>query len=138
MKITIQWTTREPPLNPSGIFARGTAATALAKRLLQEPDDRLKTLKGVYGDDYIAVTGPEPNLPWVEGLVYMGEDENAPGLYMPTLCTPTVDVHLVVEALSEMGQRFPLFLLPEPACRISLENSRPISRPLLYQLTTDR
>ncbi|MCP4220633.1 MAG: hypothetical protein GY765_38755 [bacterium] len=129
--IPIRWIPKEPPLPLHGLFAGGPALEPLVKRLLRCPEKDRLLLRGVCGEDFIVLLGPDSILPWVEGLIYLGRYKEAPGLYLPTLRVPAVDAALVVEALEAVGMKLPALLLEKPAIRISLAKMRPPARSRL-------
>lgn len=144
---------REPPLPASAAVATGAAATALAQRLLAESDQALAALRGLAGDRLLAVLGDERDLPWVDGVLYLGADPDAPRLLLPTALAPSVGValyetavlrHLTVAATASPAARGlstaqfalltapPIAVLPPPHDAIfSVATAAPISRPRL-------
>ena len=83
---------RPEPLVPQAAIAIDDAARALAERLLRLPDEHRSRLHGAAGERFLLVCGTEPDLPWCDGIGYLGRDPAAPGLLLPT--TLTVDVPL--------------------------------------------
>lgn len=108
---TVRWVRREPPLSACGVAAVGPAATVLLlhleTRLLAdsqaEPGARASTLSGIWGRSepglVVVLTGENPDLPWVEGLTYLGRDPQAPMLLLPTLERPDVPLEIYAAAL---------------------------------------
>src|SRR5215470_16947292 len=96
--IEVTWRARLFPLAPIGAAARGNAARALARRLLARDDEALGLLKGVAGSGVIIVLGEEESLPWVDGVSYLGRDERAPSLVLPTVLEPSVPPELFERA----------------------------------------
>ncbi len=127
--IPIQWRPRPIPLSPSGAVALGAAATRLARYLSICPQDRLNRLQGVAGTELIAILGAANDLPWVEGIRYLGKDSLAPGLLLPCNRKPTLSIGLLAATVSR--QETPLALLDKPGCLIPLAQARPIERSLL-------
>ena len=113
--VTLHWSPREPPLTPAGMVALGPAAAQLAHRLRRLDDAVLSRLRGVFGDDVIALLGPHDWLPWTDGAVYVGEA--LPGLLLPTTIAPGVPEALLLAALQRKFPqlRLPVVCLPERA-----------------------
>lgn len=95
-KINVSWQTRTIPLEPCGAWAMNETAVALAERLAAVPDAELR---GVAGDAVLVVLGPATKLPWVDGIAYLGRDEAASSLLLPTYLQPNVHVGLLESAL---------------------------------------
>lgn len=86
MTLVLAWLPRAAPLAVSAAYAAGEAARALARRLLAR--EALGELAGVAGDALLLVIGEA--LPWVDGIVYLGRDPDAPRLLLPTALAPTI------------------------------------------------
>ncbi len=54
-----------------GAYAHRRLTGALVERLLCEPDERLGTLRGVFGAVGIVLIADADALPWLDGLVYL-------------------------------------------------------------------
>ncbi|MBI5537989.1 MAG: hypothetical protein HY898_35025 [Deltaproteobacteria bacterium] len=128
--VSIEWQPRLVPLDPCAAAACGAAALALARRLQAEPAEKLTLLRGVAGADVLAVCGAPENLPWVDGVVYLGIDPAAPRLRLPTCLRPSVPVDLIERAilrLSGAATGAPLAVLcAEPLCIIPLAAALPV------------
>ena len=112
-----RWRVREPPLAPCAVLARGEVAQRLARRLLALPQDRCSRLRGVAGEDVLLVLGAAEDLPWVDGVGYLGVDPAAPALLLPTTEVPELHPLLLQRALlrpgaSDPARRAPLAVLP--------------------------
>ncbi len=94
---------RAAPLAPRAAVARGEPARALAGRLLALADDELAALTAVVGEaagaPVCVVLGPADALPWVDGVGYLGRDDAAPGLLVPTAVAPDVAPALLERAV---------------------------------------
>ncbi len=128
-QIPIQWRPRPIPLSPCGAVALGAVATRLARYLSKCPQERLDRLQGVAGTELIAILGTANDLPWVEGIRYLGKDSLAPGLLLPCNRKPILSVGLLAAAINR--QETPLALLDKPGRLIPLIQARPIERSLL-------
>lgn len=93
------------PLTPGGALASGDVARALVQRLVSGGG----AVRGVVAEDVLVVLG---DVPWVDGLTWLGQDEAARGLWLPTWQAPTVPVGLVGRAVAgTVG--LPAVLLPD-------------------------
>jgi hypothetical protein len=131
--VPLEWRAREPPLPPCAVAARGKAARALAARLLARGDEALAELRGAAGDGLLLILGPAEALPWADGAEYLGRDERAPSLLLPTAEEPAAHPGLLERALLAHfpGALPPLAVLRAPALVLPASAARPISRALL-------
>jgi hypothetical protein len=112
--IAIELVPREPPLEAVAAVALGAAACALGRRLLAGSDEQLAELRGLTGmtgmtglagmtgatrAPLLAVLGDVAALPWVDGIVYLGRDAEAPRLLLPTTLRPSVTAALFEAAV---------------------------------------
>ncbi|HNC95084.1 MAG TPA: hypothetical protein PKY30_09210 [Myxococcota bacterium] len=104
----LPWRERGQPRPVAAMLAMGASKEALRSRLLL--DSRPERWRGVAGEDWIALIGPE--LPWVEGAEWFGAEEAAPALLLPTLYDPGLHPALVQQAvLGRKGEESGPFLL---------------------------
>ena len=96
MSAPVAWVPRDPPLAPCAVVAEGPCATALAERLLAEGRDDRRGLASP-GERRLLVVGDD--LPWVDGVRWLGVDPAARGLFLPTTLQPTLPVPLLAEAV---------------------------------------
>jgi MoxR-vWA-beta-propeller ternary system protein len=131
--LPLRWRVREPPLEAAAAAATGEAARALAERLLALPDERLAALSGVAGAEVLVVTGED--LPWVDGVQYLGRDPEAPGLLLPTTLSPAVPLPLVERAvmLRRRTPVTPMAVVLEPPLLVPLDGARKVDRAVLRQ-----
>ena len=85
----ISFSPRDDSLAPIAATGLGPVARALAERLLRLSDDQLAALRGAAADGLVFVTGETAVLPWVDGVVYLGRDPDAPRLLLPTMLRPS-------------------------------------------------
>ncbi len=132
MMIPIVWKDREPPLQACAVVARGEIAHRLAHRVLEASDEQLARWRGVANDELLVLLGERDELPWTDGATYLGRDEQAPSLLLPTTKTVTVPVALFERALllQLAGHMPPLAVFTEGQV-VSLVGARPISREVL-------
>ena len=129
----VEWTRRASPLEPVGLVAFGPAALALARRLLASSDDDLARLSGAWASGMLTLVAAPEHLPWVDGVVYLGRDDRAPSVLLPTNHTTTVPLELFERALRNRWPeaRPPLAVLHDPQRVWSLDPARPIARATL-------
>lgn len=125
---------RAEPLAPAAFEARGEAARAWVRRYLHR-QHRVAPL-GVRHEDSIVVVGDE--LPWSEGLRWLGKEPDAPALLVPTRLGLAPHPALVSAALTRAREasEFPLVLLPSGSERIeviALGMARPLSESALHR-----
>jgi hypothetical protein len=130
--IAVNWRPRGEPLAAVAAAARGKAAGRLAQRLLDcfadSSDNTLSALDGVAGPDLIIVLGEERELPWVDGVCYLGRDGQAPSLLIPTTMEPSVPIALLERALAvRFANLSPLAVLPDDLLIVPLGSSRPLA-----------
>ncbi|MEO7719157.1 MAG: hypothetical protein ABIY70_23410 [Capsulimonas sp.] len=132
---TITWRTRDLPLEPVGVAASGAAAIAMARRLLDASDETLAALTGVSGDGFLIVLGPADQLPWADGVVYLGRDPSAAALFTPTTHIPSVPLALLAGALALRHPEVkpPLALVPNWPALVSFASARAIARETLAE-----
>lgn len=135
--IALAWTARTVPLTPRAAVATGAAARALGRRLAALSDEALAPLAAVAGPDALVIVGAAGALPWVDGVVYVGRDDAAPALLLPTTLAPTVAAPVVARAVAAwLGARdaqvaWPVALVPAPLAIIPCGAARPIERDRL-------
>jgi MoxR-vWA-beta-propeller ternary system domain bpX5 len=99
--LPLDWIVREPPLEAAGLVAQGILQAPVA-RAIQEHFARcveqqtLTALRICHGNDWLAVLGPVNELPWVDGVSYVGWDRN---LLMLTTLRPSLPTFLVERAI---------------------------------------
>ena len=134
-RVRVAWITREPPLAPGVVVARGGVARRLARRLLRASDEDLARWRGVSGDATLAVVGERETLPWTDGVTYLGRDPAAPSLWLPTTLRPDVPVELFERALlaraSQVSPPLAVLVHEDVTDFLSLAEARPIARAVL-------
>ncbi len=123
MKIPLTWSLREVPLVTRGLYAQGGAARRVARLVLERSPEGLCV---VAGEDCLILLGPSDLLPWADGVVYLGQEPDAPGLWMPTTCV--CDLHpVLVRQMLEPKHGLPLLCLPAQGLFVSLFAQAPLS-----------
>ena len=131
--IEVTWRPRLTPLTPLGAAALGSAATKLAHRLLQAPDD-LPRFKGVSAPGLLVILGEEELLPWVDKVVYLGRDDQSPSLLLPTNLEPSVPLSLLERSITATHAGIaPCAVLVNPPTIIPLAEARPLARTSLIK-----
>jgi hypothetical protein len=102
--VKLSWSPRPQPLNVEGAWAQGQAAQNLNHKLRQRGLS-LRCLP--FPEGGVVVLGEE--LPWVEGLTFLGRQGQ---IYMPTMWQPDLPLEWLAEGLIKKGPP-PWVLLPE-------------------------
>jgi len=113
------------------VIGRGEAGVRLAVRLQRMDDARLAGLRGVAGPGLLLLVGPD--LPWADGVAYLGRDPDAPLLLLPTHLRPDVPVDLLQRALVDAhgGEGAPLAVLVDPPSVVGVLAARAVDRSAL-------
>lgn len=130
-RIPIRFSSRVEALEPSAVAGVGEVARALAERLLLSTDQALAAWTGVASSRTLVVLGASDQLPWVDGVTYLGRDARAPRLLVPTTLephtvTPEMFEAAVVTHAPKLG--FPLAVLVTPPRIVSLAQALPLRR----------
>jgi hypothetical protein len=121
---------RAQPLEPIAVAGRAEVAERLAARLLADDDTGLGRLSGVAGSGLLVLLGSAGDLPWVDGVVYLGRDARAPALLLPTTREPSVAAELFERViLSRVGAGAPIAVTEDFAAGVGV--ARPIVRARL-------
>lgn len=120
MSVALGWAPRAAPLAPRATVAEGAVARRLARHLLAAPS--LAGLRGVATADLLVCLGDPP--PWVDGVLLLGVDPDAPGLLLPTYLAPTPPIPLVEAALRRDAPPGPLAVLPAGRRLVPLGDAR--------------
>lgn len=132
--IEIQWQVRQNPLLPTAVAARGNKSKVLAKRLLEFSDETLTLFRGVAGKELLIVLGDEANLPWIDGVEYLGFDNRAPALLLPTIFEPVLPLPLIEKAILAQTKMIPpISVFIEPVALASIVAARPVLRQSLIK-----
>jgi hypothetical protein len=114
------------------VVAVGKVAREFAKRILASDDLSMALLKGIVTSDTIVLLGEPESLPWVDGVSYLGSDERAPHLLLPTNRDPNVPLDLLQQALIERCPfPPPLAMIESRNTVVSLSEARQLSREVL-------
>jgi hypothetical protein len=119
-RLQISWQTRCLPLTACAVAARGEAARELARRTLARDDEELAKLNGVAGEGLLILFSEANVLPWADGALYLGRDEQAPSLLLPTTIAPDMPLALFERALRVRFAQLPLPLAVLPQWNLVL------------------
>lgn len=132
----VQAILRAKPLAPSAALGVGAAASALVERLLALQPERLARLRGVASSDAVLVLGSSEDLPWCDGIAYLGHDPDSPELLVPCAVAPSVPAPLLVRALQlrlATTLQTPFAVWFEPPLVLSVADARTVHAAQLQQ-----
>jgi len=98
--VGVTWSPRSEPLVPCACIGGGPVARALGRTLLTWDASRLARVKACAGEGVLVVLGDGADLPWSDGVTYLGRDRAAPHLLLPTSRRPDVPVDLFARAVA--------------------------------------
>ena len=128
-RIRVTWTPRDAPLVARAAAAAGAPARALAGRLAAFDDAALGALAAAAGGDVLVVLGEAAALPWVDGVVYLGRDDAAPELLLPTALAPSVPPGVLAVAIrAVVSVPGPIAVLAAPPRLVPCGVARAIDR----------
>lgn len=114
----LEWRPRASPLRPAAALALDGATAqqldAALAALGAERQERLRRTTGPAGA--VLLTGCMEDLPWVDGLAWLGVDARAPALWLPAHLEPSLPPDLLALACARRapgGRRW--LLWPRPA-----------------------
>jgi hypothetical protein len=126
--VNVRWAPRDAPLPPVAAAAHGDVARALLDALLDRDDEALARLRGVAGGGWVVVTGPADELPWADGVRYLGRDDRAPALLVPTTLAPSVAIELLQAAILRRCEPGSAPIAVASSGWIPLGSARPLAR----------
>lgn len=117
---------REVPLVVSALYAQAAAAVGVLKQLVAGAPQRLSALRGVAAADCVVLLGPATELPWADGVIFLGQDPRAPRLLLPTYYEPDVPLDLLERRIfdGEQPPAAPVAVLPHARRLIALGHAR--------------
>lgn len=112
----LEWCPRALPLPACGAFAHGPSVPALARALAELPLLQQSRLQRIDQDDVgLLILGAAEDLPWSEGVRFLGAVEGSPQLLLPTLMQPNLPLDLLIRACARRAAGTRWLLLDEPA-----------------------
>lgn len=102
----LDWHPRVEPLAPLAVAARGEVARKLARKLAL----RAHELTGVKAGEWLVVLGDD--LPWVDGVVYLGKESPLDAVLTPTHLAPSWPTDWIARTLGKRSSP-PWAVLPE-------------------------
>lgn len=130
-RIQIDWAPRATPLTARAVVGSGAVARALGHRLTALDDAALGALVAVASAELLIVLGDAAELPWVDGVSYLGRDDAAPDLLLPTAVAPSVPPAVLEVAVRARIARPPVAVLAAPARLVPCWLARGIDRARL-------
>lgn len=131
-RISLTWTPRDVPLAARAVAAVGEVARALGRRLALLDDVSLGALAALASSEVLVVVGDESELPWIDGVTYLGRDESAPDLLLPTAMAPSVPPAILETAIkARCAGAAPVAVLWSPPLIVPCGEARSIDRARL-------
>jgi hypothetical protein len=129
---SLSWSPRPLALPALAVAGVGPVALGLARRVLATPELPLGPWRGVAGAGVLVLLGEADTLPWVEGVLYLGRDPQAPSLLLPCTLAPSLAPALLERALVARAEGLtPLAVLPASRRLVAVGAARPLSREVL-------
>jgi len=130
--IELSWTARDLPLPARAVAAWGDAAKVLGERIAARDAAGLVGLSAVAGNRVLIVIGDETALPWIDGAFYLGRDDGAPELLLPTALAPSVPAPVLEAAIKRVATKgAPIAVLPASGMLVPCGAARAIDRAIL-------
>jgi len=128
MRIT--FSPRDDVLEPAAVVGLGPTARTLAVRLMLLSDDRLGKLRGCACGSIVAVLGEAQDLPWADGVTYLGRNPDAPRLFVPAMLCPNAAMDVFERAIARRAGELPgpWAVLASPPRLFSLADAALINR----------
>lgn len=129
-QLEIKWQNRLDSLEPLALIAFDQTAIRLQEKLLLLDDEKLSVLQGVFAENLLFVQAQSENLPWIDGGIYLGKDQKAPSIYLPTNLRPNIPLDLFEKSLLlNFSEQKPFAVVGKKI--IPVGKMRPISRNVL-------
>lgn len=104
MSVAVQFVDARQPLTPHAVLARGDVVMPLLRRVAELSSERRGRLRGVHGAGVVVLLGGPDDLPWVDGVAYLGRHADSPQVMWPTTEMPTVAPCVLERALGRHFQ----------------------------------
>lgn len=132
-KLNIFWRNRFDALAPSAVIAFDSSAKKLKEKLIALDDEKLGLLQGVFAENLLFVKGLAENLPWADGVIYLGKDALAPQIFLPTNRQPDVPLDLFEKKVLQIFAAQKPFVVLENKI-IPIGKMLPVSRNILSEI----
>ena len=129
--IQVTWHTRAEPLEPAGVVACDEVALKLASKMLHRTSEELSALSALATDRELVVLGKREDLPWANGVCYVGRCPEAPALFLPTILDCTPHPQLVLTRLLVELKEAPVLVCPSLSLMMSVAQTTMISSSAL-------
>ena len=132
----IEWQNRAVSLDPCAVVAFDEAAVNLAEKLLRLDEESFGTFQGASARRLIFIVGRGDNLPWTDGVIYLGKDaRTSASLLLPTTIEPTIPINLFKVVLEKKFRHLmPCIVLPKKI--IPFGKAKNLSRAALERWLT--
>ena len=134
--IQVTWHTRAEPLEPAGVVACDEVALKLASKMLHRTSEELSALSALATDRELVVLGQSEDLPWADGVCYVGRCPEAPALLLPTILNCTPHPQLVLARLLIELKEAPVLVCPPLSLMMSVAQTTMISSSALKSWST--
>jgi hypothetical protein len=126
----ITFSPRHDVLEPAAVAGLGPIARRLAERLMLLSDSRLGRLRGCASVGIAVALGEAKDLPWVDGVTYLGRDPAAPRLLIPSMLRSNVAIDVFERAIARHAGTLPgpWAVLASPPRLFSVANAAIINR----------
>jgi hypothetical protein len=129
--LEIKWVSRFDSLPPLALIAFDGAASRLKEKLLSFDDEKLSVLQGVFAENLLFIAGED--LPWSNGVIYLGKDAQAASIFVPTNLCPNVPFDLFEKSLlRRFAAQKPFAVVGNRI--VPVGKMRPISRKVLGEI----
>ncbi len=125
------WKKRNITGEPQGLIGFGDTKIKLAKRLLAEQEDMLRTIYAVSAPECLIIFGDKSWLPWVTNISYICRSIETPDLWLPTVSTPNISHSLLLQRIQNDTGKTSVLIWPDPKLVIPLNRQYFLSRDYL-------
>lgn len=112
--------------------ASGQSMKPLIHKLLDMSKEQFQLYSGIYAPDIMLIAGP--NLPWVDGIQYLGKHSEAPNLLLPTNLQCNVPLSILDKAVCQLEVEPPIAILPKNNTVLSFRPALPLCSDKLLNL----
>jgi len=131
----ISWQAREIPLSPVALFVSLPQLPLLAQKLNSRFSDEILPFRAVYSANGFILLGEQEQLPWVPEIRYLGLDNEAPHLLLPTNLSPSLPLALIDRAIFTQVPDSPAAIIPGKRLLFPLAQARSLDSKKLIALS---